>query len=231
MKKIALGFILLLGTVSLYSQNTDFKPEFAYGITGGVTLSGVRFVPYVAQEKILQNQAGVALRYISEKNFGFQIELNYSNRGWRELTDEVRKNRYARSISYIELPFMTHIYFDMGKRVRGVFNLGPQIGYAVGEKLVERVLYAEPAGYSNAESLYASGNVPDYYFRDIQRKFDYGIIGGGGIELKTGIGRFVLEGRYYFGLSDVFNNARTDYFQASANQVISIKLTYLTSLF
>jgi hypothetical protein len=54
------------------------------------------------------------------------------------------------------------------------------------------------------------------------------LTGGAGIELKTGIGIFNLEGRYYFGLGDIFNNRRGDnaYFSRSAHRVISAKLTY-----
>ncbi|MDR2804338.1 MAG: PorT family protein, partial [Dysgonamonadaceae bacterium] len=71
--------------------------------------------------------------------------------------------------------------------------------------------------------------IPRYYDDDytVRRKFDYGIAGGMGLEIRTGIGNFILEGRYYYGLSDVFNNSRADVFQSSHNQVIGIKLTYL----
>jgi hypothetical protein len=47
------------------------------------------------------------------------------------------------------------------------------------------------------------------------------------LEVRTGIGNFILEGRYYYGLSDVFNNTRADVFLNSHNQVITVKLSYL----
>ena len=239
-KKSILGFIFLLWVSILYSQNSQSESGFSYGINGGVNLTSMRFVFYVPQTKLLQGQAGLTVRYISEKNFGLQAELNYSLRGWKEQTDEFRLNKYTRSISYLEFPLMTHIYFNMGKRFRGVFNLGPQIGYYLGEKTIERDLYApSPVSIDNNGNIHVNTNsaqiiyegVPPYYFQDVQRKFDYGIVGGGGIEFRSGIGSFILEGRYYFGLSDIFNNKRTDYFQASSHQVISIKLTYLTNFF
>ena len=46
------------------------------------------------------------------------------------------------------------------------------------------------------------------------------------MELKTKAGNFFVEGRYYYGLSDVFNNSKIDDFGRSANQVISIRLGY-----
>ena len=40
-------------------------------------------------------------------------------------------------------------------------------------------------------------------------------------------GNFLLEGRYFYALSDFFGNEKKDYFGRSANTTISIKLTYL----
>ena len=45
-------------------------------------------------------------------------------------------------------------------------------------------------------------------FSELNR-FDYGIVGGVGMTLQTGIGNFDLEGRYYFGLGDVFESRRS----------------------
>jgi 4-hydroxy-3-methylbut-2-en-1-yl diphosphate synthase IspG/GcpE len=58
------------------------------------------------------------------------------------------------------------------------------------------------------------------------KEADYGIAGGLGIELKTKIGNFFVEGRYYYGLSDIYKNSKTDDFGRSANQDIIIKLGY-----
>ena len=61
----------------------------------------------------------------------------------------------------------------------------------------------------------------------IEKKFDWGLCGGPGIELRTGIGSFLLEGRYYYALGDIFNSRKEDYFSKSSSQVISAKITYM----
>jgi hypothetical protein len=63
---------------------------------------------------------------------------------------------------------------------------------------------------------------------DMLKKVDYGLTGGAGIELKMGKGNLNLEGRYYFGLGDVFESRRSKnaYFSRSAHRLIEAKLTY-----
>ncbi len=199
------------------AQDDSFRPELSYGVNGGITLSKVSFNPSVPQDYLQQYTGGITVRYISEKNFGLQGELNYSLRGWKERVDTVSHlSSYSRSIAYLELPLMTHIYFNMSKRTRVLFNMGPQVGYYLNEKTVEKDLIVT---YPN--------QIPPYYDTEVQRIFDWGITGGMGFEFRTGIGSFIVDGRYYFGLSDIFSNSKSDYFQSSSNQVISIKLAYL----
>jgi hypothetical protein len=212
-------FIFLCFGGQVYAQNESFVPEWAYGVNGGLTFSGVGFNSYlsVPQESLMQFSGGVAVRYISEKHFGIQVELNYSQRGWKERTDTVHINRYARSLTYLELPVMTHLYFDLSKHVRLIFNLGPQIGYYLGAKELERNILVKPD--PEKESV--------YYDDPVQKRFDYGLKGAMGLEFRTKTGSFILDGRYYFGLSDIFNNTRADWFQASNNRIIGASLTYL----
>ena len=217
MKRIG-GIVVFLFVVSMIrSQTLDFRPEWAFGVNAGVNLSRVAFIPRIPQVLLVQENGGFTARYISEKNCGILVELNYSLRGWKERQDTIMNfNHYSRSLSYLELPVLTHFYFDLGKGARIVLNIGSQIGYNVGEKVLESPYDGE-------------SYIPRYYDDDyrVQHKFDYGIAGGLGLEVRTGIGHFILEGRYYYGLSDVFNNTRADVFLNSHNQVITIKLSYL----
>jgi len=214
---IVILFFLLFCGERLYSQTKSFNPEWSYGVNGGVTFSKVGFKTNLSipQELLKQYSGGFTVRYISEKYFGIQAELNYSQRGWKELTDTVYLNKYSRSLIYLELPLLTHIYFDLGKNVRMIFNLGPQIGYYIGAKELEREI--------NDPEREAS-----YYDLAVQHSFDYGLKGTSGFEFRTKIGSFVLDGRYYFGLSDIFGNskAKKDLFNSSPNQIIGVNLTY-----
>ena len=217
-KKLFIGVVGFLIFQTCFAQQNDFQKEWAFGANAGLTLSKVSFYPSMPQDLLYQGTGGFTVRYISESQFGIQAELNYSLRGWTEKTDTVNRfNEYSRSTSYLELPIMTHIYFNMGKRARLVFNLGPQLGYYVGEKTLKAEIDPRLDGLPEY----------DYYNTKIQQPFDYGLVGGMGFELRTGAGSFILDGRYYFGLSDIFNNTKADRFQSSSNQIIGIKLSYL----
>ncbi|GHT50931.1 hypothetical protein AGMMS49982_07200 [Bacteroidia bacterium] len=196
----------------------DFQPEWSFGVNGGVTFTEMRFNPTVPQTYLQQYEGGITFRYISEPMFGLQAELNYSMRGWKEKVDTAAYffNNYSRSLAYIEFPLLTHVYFETSKNTRIIIHAGPQLSYFLSEKVLENI--QDP----NSRGDYA------YYDLKVENKLDYGIAGGAGFELRTSIGKFVLEGRYFFGLSDTFGNVRTegDYFESSGNQVIGVKMTY-----
>jgi len=216
---IIVSFFFLLWGEQAYSQTDSFQPEWGYGVNGGFTFSKVGFNSYVnvPQTLLRQYSGGFTVRYISQKNFGIQGELNYSLRGWKERTDpEHHPSQYARSIAYLEIPVMTHIYFNLSKRIRFFFNLGPQVGFYMKEKDLERNIVQSE-----------SDSTMNYYDLPVQHSFDYGLKGTIGFEFRTKAGSFLLDGRYYFGLSDIFNNRKADPFQASNNQVIGANLTYL----
>jgi len=215
---MAVGLLISLWSTVLQAQN-EFQPEWDFGINAGVTSSSVSFVPRVAQGNLQQLQVGATVRYLSEKNFGLQGELNLSQRGWKEEKDDIPTHKFSKQLLYAEMPVMTHIYFNLGKRVRLIFNMGPQISYLVSEKVKESDIVPK-IDFENTE------NYPIQYNTPTQTKFDWGIIGGGGLELRTGIGSFVVEGRYFYGLADIYKNSKKDYYAQSSNQVLGVKLTY-----
>ena len=113
---------------------------------------------------------------------------------------------------------MAHL--SWGKEERGLqffINLGPQFGFYISD---DETYEGEWTPEERPASL------RPVYGKEIYNKFDYGIAGGAGIELKSKAGNFFIEGRYYYGLADVFNNSKSDDFGRSANQTISVRIGY-----
>ena len=107
----------------------------------------------------------------------------------------------------------------------GYFLAGPQFGYFLSESSEQSTFTLDAYGKPDRPNgLSAQYDMP------IENKFDYGITAGAGIEWSTKAGRFALEARYYYGLSDIYKNSKKDVFGRSNNNTIVLKAVYLFDL-
>ena len=234
--KILALFILLTVAVELPAQIGERRSAISIGGNGGVTMSSVDFDPTVKQKELVSPTFGVTLRYTCEKYFStvcaLQAELNYVRIGWKEEVlnslSEPLPDTYERTLSYAQIPLLARL--SWGKEERGMMFallLGPQISFYLGQETDKSTVWT----LNTEGNPDRPNNVYQQYELDPQRKFDYGLTGGVGAELNTAIGHFTLEGRYYYGLGDIFDNAKKDPFARSAHRTIVIKATYLFDIF
>lgn len=203
-------FILLLFVtvyVDMYAQVGEQRHNLSIGINGGALYNSLSFVPKVEQNPYIGYNLGGTVRYICEKYMGLlcgvQLELNYVEKGWKE------NNEYIRDMHYIDIPFLAHISYGK-KNVKGILNIGPEFSILLSEN--EKI-----------SGLYTSNRLAKF----ADKKLDYGIVGGLGMDVSSKVGSFILEARYYYGLSDIYNNSKSDYYSRSAHTTITLKLTYL----
>ena len=227
-KYIGILVLAWLFTLPATAQLGEERHNFAVGINGGLNMNSVSFDPKIKQNTLNGMEMGVTMRYMSEKYFkmmcGVQMEINYSQRGWSEKIEDGSGNTYSRTMNYVEIPLLAHLAFGKDALNRGVkffINAGPQIG----------LLISESESMENIDMNALTDTQKAVYGDKIQNKFDYGIAGGGGIEFRTKkAGSFLLEGRYYFALSDFYSTTKKDYFSRAAHGTITVKLTYLFDL-
>lgn len=228
MKRLFSLFTLIacLLPIHLNAQKTVFKKQIYIGGGGGMTFSNIDFVPTIVQDTYMGVSGGIAFKYVTEKHLGLLAEINFTQRGWKEKFEDERKQDYAfsRRLNYAELPIMTHVYF--GKKVRFVFNAGPQVSFLIGHSDA-----MNDALKSDIDAQLIDTQSQEQY-KNPANRFDYGLIGGIGIAFQTGKGEINLEGRYYFGLGDVFDSriSTKSYFSRSANHYIGAKITYFIRL-
>lgn len=228
MKKHLVLILFLFSLTPALAQVGDSRHLLSVGINGGLGTSNVSFIPTIKQAFHPGMTIGGTIRYTSEKYFflicGNQIECNVVNRGWKEQIEDGSGNEYNRVATYIEIPIFAHLGFGREFRgVQGFVNLGPQVAFLIGE--TENYGGRTPWDISNRPN-----QVTWQYGKAITNKVDYGIAAGAGIELRTGIGAFGIEGRYYFGLGNIYGITKKDYFGRCANSTISVRATYLFSL-
>ena len=233
MKRLALLFLIFnfqLSTVNLMAQVGEYRSALAIGVNGGYGLNRISFNPTVKQAYHGGMLGGLTLRYTCEKYFAMycavQAEVNFAQLGWKEVI-ETSEDTYSRTINYVQVPLLARLGF--GKEVKGVMGylvLGPQLGFYLSDS-------DKRGGEWSAATLYQRPNhVVEQYDLPIQNTFEYGITGGLGLEVNTRrAGHFMLEGRYYFGLSNIFNDGKADTFGRSANGTIIAKVSYLFDVF
>lgn len=85
--------------LSLFAQLQDERHNLSVGINGGVNLNSVSFTPSIKQTNFIAPEFGLTVRYISEKYFkmicGIQGEINFSQRGWKEVIEDGSNNTYT----------------------------------------------------------------------------------------------------------------------------------------
>ena len=244
MRRLFLSFLLpFVGIAMAVAQVGQHRSDFSVGFNGGMMFSNVGFMPEVPQDMHQGLTGGFSLRYTSEKYFNsicaIVVEVNYAQVGWKEriLTpnDEPVINAttgqaesYQRDMTYLQVPVLARMGWGRERRGVQVFvQAGPQVGFFLSEKTqmnfpwdARTPVYADGSGRTS--SVIAQDTM------SVQRKVDYGIAAGLGLEFSLkNVGHFLVEGRYYYGLGDIFRNSKRDYFGRSNLNNICVKLTYL----
>lgn len=222
--------MLLAGGISLpvQAQVGEQRHNLSVGINGGVNMNSVSFSPTIKQNTMMGINGGLSFRYISEKYFklicGAIVEVNYSQHGWDEFIEEYPDLQYTRTMNYVEIPLLAHLALGKDRGMQFFLHAGPQVAFMLGDS------HTISGDWYTAISEQQVRIIEEQHDKEVDNKFDYGITAGAGVELRTKAGNFLLEGRYYFGLSDFYNTSKKDYFSRAAHSVITIKLSYLFDL-
>ncbi len=222
--KLLTVLITLLSFSPSINQNalaeTHYKPHISIGGHGGVTLSQMSFSPSITQSWPVGLTFGAQARYAEEKLCGVIAELNFTQRGWKETFKHDATLTYARTLNYVSLPIMTHINFGTD-RVRFFVNLGPEFSYMIGDNISSNFDYVNPG------ADFPANRRKNQMSMKVKNKFDYGITAGLGCEFWVKPRQSVyIEGRYYFGLGNIYPASKADEFSASRCTNISVSLGY-----
>ena len=243
-----------LFTTPARAQVGEYRTDFAVGVNGGYIMSNVAFVPKVPQGMLGGPTIGLTARLTSEKYFNSICalvgELNYAQIGWKENIldfsdkpvprhdDKTQFLDYSRKINYVQIPVFARL--GWGRERKGLqffFQVGPQFGLYLNDKVETnfdvRQTEFNPGSKEkpNPDYKYKTSRVSDVVAQDtmaIENKFDYGIVGGLGLEFShPKVGHFLVEGRFYYGLGNIYGSSKRDYFARSNYNNIVIKFTYL----
>ena len=222
--------LLLLAGLFFYFQSTQAQDSlntykrWSIGAKGGAVFSFIT----ATDEEITRERAslrpiqgvtyGGVLRYMTEKNFGLQIEATYVEKGWEEvfrndLGDIDRSLFYRVNLNYLEVPVLAYGYF--GKRNVKISLTAGMYGAWLLSHDTEIAPNVDPN-----EITY------EYLVAD-QNQFDVGVRGGAGVAVSTKLGTFQLESTYSLGFNSVMNRFRTPIPSILKNHAITANLGYL----
>ncbi|MCR4918828.1 MAG: PorT family protein [Prevotella sp.] len=236
---IALTFSLLATGLSARAQVGEHRNTLSIGGSAGWNMTTVGFMPKVPQSMQGGLTFGLTARYTSEKYFSsicaIEGEVNISHTGWREnildihdrpislASDTTQAIAYQRKLTYVQIPILARM--GWGRETKGLqffVHAGPQLGILIGEATESNFDLQTPLHNKRVSNVVAQDTMA------VERKVDYGIMAGAGLEWShPAVGHFMLEGRYYYGLGDLFGNSKRDYFGRSNLGIITVKLTYL----
>lgn len=239
--KRGLLVLLLLIPMLLRAQVGEYRTDLAVGVSGGYMMSTVGFVPDVPQNMLGGMTGGLTVRYTCERYFksicAIVAEVNIAKTGWKEnikdidgqsvyyASDVNRSNplAYERHLTYVQMPFMARLGWGRERKgFQAFIQLGPQIGFLLGESTKSNLISGAAMANERASVVVAQDTMA------VEKKFDYGIVFGGGLEFShRKLGHFIVEGRYYYGLGDIYRNSKSDFFGRSNFGQIVIKATYL----
>lgn len=238
MRRLILFIVTFLAVVTARAQVGEYRNELAVGGSAGVTMTSVNFLPKVPQGLLMGKTVGLTLRYTGEKYFNsicaVVAEVNLAETGWKEsildLNDQPvmrldadEAERYERRLTYLQVPVFARL--GWGRERRGFqffFQVGPQLGFLQSERTKTNFVIGQQNTNARTSSVCAQDTMA------VENKLDYGIAAGLGLEFShPKVGHFMLEGRYYYGLGNLYGNTKRDYFAISNQQSIVVKLSYL----
>ena len=130
---------------------------------------------------------------------------------------------YRRKINYVQIPLLARMGWGRERKgFQAFIQLGPQIGILSSESTDTNIIQGKATVTRRASPVVQQESMP------IENSFDYGITGGAGLEFShRKLGHFLLEGRYYFGLGNIYGNSHEDFFAKSNHGAIVIKASWL----
>ena len=243
MRKLLFSLFICLPLAG-WSQVGEYRTDFAVGVNGGYMMSSVSFVPDVPQKQLGGMTGGITLRYTCEKYFksicAIVAEVNLAQTGWKEnildlnnqpvyYVADAGKTRplyYERHMNYVQVPLMARLGWGRERRgFQAFIQLGPQLGFFLNESTRTNLMPGQGTQTQRSSTVVEQDSMA------VEKKFDYGIVGGIGLEFsRPKLGHFIVEARYYYGLGDIYHNSKRDVFGRSNFGQIVIKATYLFDL-
>lgn len=194
-KLLSVSLILFIFT-ALSAPAADAQSPVSFGIKGGLNFANI---DGSANFSAFDRRNAVEVGAVAEFSFpmlpvGLETGIYYSQKGTSisVASDQVPVGGLSGDLTYrldyVKVPVLAKFWFGSPGLIEPHILLGPYGSYNINAEIT-----GSPDG-----TLDISDEVNDY---------DYGIIGGVGVDFNFGLSRFSLQGRYSYGLSELFEES------------------------
>ncbi len=208
-KKLIFSFILLSISLNIIVAKTEV------GLSFGLNKNYLEYDSGIYSNRTYDSALGISIavpvKYEINDYFALQGEINYLQKNYISETYQIYdgSTTYAKYVnSYFELPLMAHLYVSPPTyNLRGFFNLGGYFGIW-GGKNATGSFYDLFAAYSYTDDYPITSEYSgSLEFNDGDRRFDLGLLGGTGLELKLDQKLTAsMEFRYLYSFFGMYKN-------------------------
>lgn len=195
----------VIAALFLFSSITS-NAQSSVGFKGGIYISNSWFssLPMETQQKeLLGVQIGTVINLDLGDHFSIQTEFLYIEKGY-DLESKgtissglTFQSKVQSRISYLEIPLMARLTYNLNLGRQIYLVGGPSVGYALFGKDKSNFTF-------NGESFASTMDI-DFETRQLER-VDYGVAFGGGFIFKAGLKRMGIDLRFSLGLTDIFKS-------------------------
>jgi hypothetical protein len=196
--------------------STGVYAQHYVGVKGSQGFNSVSALPDFDKRALQTFSPGILYRYEHKKYFAMQVETNYINKGYIKEIDTISMTpETTYRITAFELPLMT----------QGFIRLGMFRPYVTGGVYI---------GYILDRSVQVTGEESQkYVFDEYDKRFEYGITGGGGLGIEIYRFEIQAECRYHYNFSFLRNpsipNSGGNRYINSTQLMFSVSLLYRLS--
>lgn len=207
MKKIAL---LIIVTCVFIPVTAQFRYSFQGGLNVSTQIAKNYNADFAKNKFLFGFNAGPAIDYMWDRHFSLHSGIILENKGTRGYVEAYgRSADVINRLLYLDIPLLARGNFRAGDMVIFI-EAGPYAGFGLTGKAK-----IETADTIRAWDIHWGKDPQDDF-----RRFDYGMIGGAGLEWK----RFALEGCFAYGIANIYALGQVGY--DIEQRAFSLRLSY-----
>lgn len=183
-------------TIALMAS-IDLQAQLSFGIRSGISWSNVDFPQADGWDSKarLAPAFGAMLHIAATERIGIQPEVAFVSRGYRQEYGPLPSGNYAEHLVFDFVDVNALMVLRLAQEpARPHLLLGPSIGFMTGARVLAEI-----------DGSVSGGSVLDPVKLKLNRALA-GLCGGAGFTFSAGASLITVEGRYAFGLTDIWND-------------------------